>query len=623
MVERSQRIKSHSRGFRTLVVVALFASFFGLVTSGHALESTGLQTGGVDIAAPGPILGRLSFDADPLGLIKRYEVTSGYGLASDSFEVWVCETPHGDLELTPKALVGWFTAEVVPFLSWQSDGKYQVSFNVGGTVTADSHSECKQEVIGASQGGSRGALIVQNRYGAGAGLGSPGITCYGPKCEFPSNRRVVTILSIALPEDNRVGVVLDALENGFPSRNVLFAVGAVKSVVHEMGHSIAFPHSYTGTRTGFFGEYDNEMDYMSGGVWGQYTGRGESAGTHVLLGTIAVNRYAAGWISPDQVDVHTGGKSSYTLAAVGEAGTQMLAVPSGVDGVFTAMGTRVKKGYDSLVPKEGVEIYFIDQRTSCTWGCWGIGRRTQPFPIVEGDSTAHVLGVHESAEIKDGVVVTVQGRVGDSYIVEVDSPIEFEDVPDGHIAESAIDWAADSGITVGVGNNRFGLGQTLTRYEMVTLLCRGFNPGNCRSGARGSDRFEDVPEDHWANHAVGWAVSQGITSGVSLTEFGGSRTLPREQMMAFLHRARGRPGGGSLGSDVYEDVPDDRTEWANAPIGWAFDQGITGGIAEGVFGFGANLSREEMVLFLCRTLAPDTCPPSQEPVPSSVVNSTP
>ena len=192
---------------------------------------------------------------------------------------------------------------------------------------------------------------------------------------------------------------------------------------------------------------------------------------------------------------------------------------------------------------------------------------------------------------------------------------DFEDVPEGHLAEDAIMWAAETGITVGVGNNLFGMGQTLTRYEMVTFLCRAFSPDTCRSGTMGSDRFEDVPVDHWANFSVGWAVQQGITSGVSATEFGGSRTLTREQIAAFLYRAKGSPSGGSLGSDVYTDVPSDRSQWANQPIGWAYDQGISGGIEPGTFGFGTFLAREEMVLFLCRTLAPTRCVPSQTPIP--------
>ena len=182
----------------------------------------------------------------------------------------------------------------------------------------------------------------------------------------------------------------------------------------------------------------------------------------------------------------------------------------------------------------------------------------------------------------------------------------FEDVPEGHIAEHAIAWAVEEGITVGVGDNRFGMGQTLTRYEMVTFLCRAFAPTQCRSGMKGSDRFSDVPVDHWANHAIGWAVSNQITSGVSQVAFGGSQTLNREQTVTFLFRAKGSPAGGSRGSDIYTDVPADRSQWANLPIGWAHDQGVAGGMGTdpSVFGFGTPTVREETVLFPMPSISP-------------------
>ena len=196
---------------------------------------------------------------------------------------------------------------------------------------------------------------------------------------------------------------------------------------------------------------------------------------------------------------------------------------------------------------------------------------------------------------------------------------EYSDVPEGHVAESAIRWAAQNGITVGVGNNRFGVGQTLTRYQMITFLCRAYDPGSCDSGTKGSDSFEDVPVDHWANYAVGWGFKLGYTSGISATEFGGDQTLTREQMITFLYRAEASPPAQWMGDEVFQDVPDYLSHWASVPIGWAYDQGVTGGIATGVFGFGTNVSREEMVLFLCRTVAPGTCQPSRQPLPSSVV----
>ena len=49
-------------------------------------------------------------------------------------------------------------------------------------------------------------------------------------------------------------------------------------------------------------------------------------------------------------------------------------------------------------------------------------------------------------------------------------------------------------------------------------------------------RFDDVPEGHYAEEAISWAVENGITSGVSPTEFGPDETLTRAQMVTFLHR---------------------------------------------------------------------------------------
>lgn len=188
---------------------------------------------------------------------------------------------------------------------------------------------------------------------------------------------------------------------------------------------------------------------------------------------------------------------------------------------------------------------------------------------------------------------------------------DFNDVPHGHPAETAIGWAVENGITVGVGGGRFGVGQTLTRYQMVTFLCRAFVSEECDSAWTGSETFADVPAGHWADSAIGWAVRDRITTGVSQTEFGGAQTLTREQAVTFLFRAKGSPGGGSKGSQLYVDVPADGLHWADQPIGWAYDQGITGMTSSGatVFGLGTALVREEMVVFLCQALAPDLCSP--------------
>ena len=220
-----------------------------------------------------------------------------------------------------------------------------------------------------------------------------------------------------------------------------------------------------------------------------------------------------------------------------------------------------------------------------------------------------------------GVLVVVASVVVGSAVgvTSAQSTPFFEDVPEGHFAEAAINWASANNITRGVGESLFGTGQTLTREETVTFLCRAYEPEGCSAGqTRGSDSFMDVPVGHWADHAIGWAVRRGITRGVGDGRFGLGQRLTREQVVTFLHKAEGRPAATTSGSRVFGDVDGNGTQWYEQSTGWAYQTGVTGGIARATFGFGTTLSREEMVLFLCRTKARSICPPSKSPIPSSV-----
>ena len=144
----------------------------------------------------------------------------------------------------------------------------------------------------------------------------------------------------------------------------------------------------------------------------------------------------------------------------------MLVVPSGIDGTYLAVGARVATGYDSLIPKEGIEVYLVDQRSTAfpyplQNTCWGSRRRTQPYPVVRGDPIAHVLGVSDTIKTEQGVTTTVVERQGESFVVDVDDEnakyralssydeqlararalADFSDVPMDHIALDAISWA--------------------------------------------------------------------------------------------------------------------------------------------------------------------------------------
>ncbi|MCZ0937839.1 MAG: S-layer homology domain-containing protein [Caldilineaceae bacterium] len=79
----------------------------------------------------------------------------------------------------------------------------------------------------------------------------------------------------------------------------------------------------------------------------------------------------------------------------------------------------------------------------------------------------------------------------------------------------------------------------------LAVLCVAFaGVAIAQTTPKGSAQFTDVPEGHWADEAIGWAVENGITSGISDTEFGPDDTLTRARMVTFLHRYHQNVIGG-------------------------------------------------------------------------------
>ena len=106
--------------------------------------------------------------------------------------------------------------------------------------------------------------------------------------------------------------------------------------------------------------------------------------------------------------------------------------------------------------------------------------------------------------------------------------------------------------------------------------------------------FTDVPDDAWYTHAVLWAVENGITTGLAEGIFAPDETCTRAQIVTFLYAAAGKPAV-SGGSD-FADVDDDA--WYAAPVIWAAQNKVTTGVGDGRFAPEAICNRAQVVTFL-------------------------
>ena len=183
--------------------------------------------------------------------------------------------------------------------------------------------------------------------------------------------------------------------------------------------------------------------------------------------------------------------------------------------------------------------------------------------------------------------VTVKG----SFVEE--APVQiFKDVPVDAYYYEAVKWAAEKGITGGVGNDLFAPNQPCTRAQIVTFLWRAAGS----PAPKHMSSFADVPADAFYAKAVAWAVENGITGGTGDGKFSPDATCTRAQSVTFLYRAAGSPKVSS--SAEFGDVATN-AYYADA-VAWAAKNGITGGIGGGLFGSDNDCTRAQIVTFLYR-----------------------
>jgi len=172
----------------------------------------------------------------------------------------------------------------------------------------------------------------------------------------------------------------------------------------------------------------------------------------------------------------------------------------------------------------------------------------------------------------------------------------FYDVPNDAYYFEAVKWAAENGITGGVGNSLFAPNQPCTRAQIVTFLWRaaGSPVVNYRMP------FTDVDEGAYYAEAARWAASTGIVTGLTETTFGTDSVCTRAQAAAMIYRCAQAQGKGFTGAWMFHLPFTDVPEWAYESVAWCYMNGVTTGVSETSFAPGNDCTRAQIVTFLWR-----------------------
>lgn len=157
-------------------------------------------------------------------------------------------------------------------------------------------------------------------------------------------------------------------------------------------------------------------------------------------------------------------------------------------------------------------------------------------------------------------------------------------------------WAVSNGITTGVSASRFDPDGICTRAQAVAFLWRA--AGSPAPASR-TMPFTDVPAGSYYYDAVLWAVENDITKGTSAATFSPDVTCSRAQIVTFLWRTRNAPAIGS--SNPFADVAA-AAYYADAVL-WAVKNDVTKGTSSTLFSPDANCTRAQIVTFIYRAFA--------------------
>ena len=152
----------------------------------------------------------------------------------------------------------------------------------------------------------------------------------------------------------------------------------------------------------------------------------------------------------------------------------------------------------------------------------------------------------------------------------------FADVPATHWANAAVEAVAKAGLFNGTSETTFTPDAATTRGQLMTVLAR-------LSGTKAATLEE----------GIAWAIANNVSDGSASAE-----KITREQLVTMLYRYAGSPAvTGDL--SAYADAAS-VSDWAQAAMTWAVQQGIITGMTQTTLAPAGNATRAQVATIVQR-----------------------
>lgn len=127
---------------------------------------------------------------------------------------------------------------------------------------------------------------------------------------------------------------------------------------------------------------------------------------------------------------------------------------------------------------------------------------------------------------------------GFGIVAQTDSDVSFTDVSKEQWYYPFIKTAVNSGVVYGMDDNRFGIGEQITRQDMVVMLYRALKMKKEIPDGGGFSRFEDYDTiSDYAKSAVAFAEANEIVKGMGDGNFHPQSSATRAEAAVILYRA--------------------------------------------------------------------------------------